>query len=94
VDRNKREIRAVNRALKKTSNAVTGIHGDTIKRISDLEKKIPEKINRMPHFWMSIVKSLLRIFACYQLLSSNIVVFAIFLIIAEVIGIIEEMVDV
>jgi hypothetical protein len=53
-----------------------------------------EKVKKMKdkHFWASMIKSVMRIGACYLLFTGNIQMGAAGLALAEVVGIVEEMV--
>ena len=63
--------------------------GLTRPKVTQLEKiaKIKDK-----HFWASMIKSIIRLGACYALYLGMIPLAAILLGVAELIGIIEEMV--
>ena len=63
--------------------------GLTRPKVTQLEKvkKIKDK-----HFWVSMIKSTGRLYACYLLYSGMISMAAIVFAISEVIGIVEEMV--
>ena len=53
-----------------------------------------EKLEKMKdkHFWASMIQSIMRIGACYLLFTGNIQMGAAGLALAEVVGIVEEMV--
>ena len=63
--------------------------GLTRPKVTQLEKiaKIKDK-----HFWASMIKSIIRLGACYALYLGMIPLAAILLGVAELIGIVEEMV--
>jgi hypothetical protein len=62
-----------------------GIHGGN-------KMNIQPKDTSQGHFWVSIVKSLIRIAACFALFLGNYAIAAIGLAVAELLGIGEELV--
>jgi hypothetical protein len=52
----------------------------------------PKESKSNSHFWISIVKSIIRIGACYSLFILNFQITAILFGIAEVLGILEEII--
>ena len=50
-------------------------------------------MNDVGHFWISITKSIFRIAGCIFGINGNINTFIILLLLAEVLGILEEVVD-
>ena len=51
----------------------------------------PKESKSQRHFWISFVKSCVRIFAGFSIIGGNLVVGGISLILAEVLGILEEL---